>query len=531
MAAVVSCLIATTAAQVGPFEITVKPLVAIEGGPVVLEATLIYHGAAPLEINNFSPRGPFSLELPPDWQVVRWTSVRTEPDFFLFVGPSKAVLHPGDRTTRIISLNRSYAFAFPAGTYKLTISAYLSAVRFYTTSQFNQLLSSNPPGEPPNQLPKPPKQLAVKTFSLDIKKYDRAVAQDLRDRVNSGLRTLREGTGSYSDRSLEIEWLCGMTIGSQHPEAAESALSLLWSGEADIPGYEICRDVLRWQPVLKTVNRDLVSYVISDRPSHMCGIMSAWKDAEAAAAVSYRQLIGTVFGYYDEPIYRRRSKPAATDRRDGASLPFMTKKVSPDQSTVTWTVTLPEPTVFDHWYDRLQKLNFVWQNTPGRLSDDDLRRLTTAKDVRVKLLTYLIFSNRVEPKWVDQLEREVVAWNAELPANELDKVIGQIDDDDSDTRRRAKQALQRYAEREGVKNGLVRLLREDHQRSPETHRRIREILERPDMWERGVDHYLTVELTTGDTPERRKILKLLSTGAADSPWTKLAAKALSPVSR
>jgi hypothetical protein len=225
---------------------------ALEGGPLVIEATLLYQGAQERKVDQPSSGSNIGLDVPAGWEYV--VNVRGVPH-----GPRRVVwtIRPGERRTTLLFLHHNYPNA-PSG--KATLQ-----VRWVLNEADNQPLVSPAPA----------------TLTIDIPRATdervRALCQRLEDK-------LARNTGTQDEQKKVIREVINYLLYTKHAGLAPVAWRLIETGSGGYPIDDFLQRVYDAAEQKGAVNRRLVK-LASDPDYHRLGdIFWYWRREEVAVS-------------------------------------------------------------------------------------------------------------------------------------------------------------------------------------------------------------------------------------------------------
>lgn len=260
--AIPALVVALGALTADPFEIEVRPVVAVEGGPVVLDLTLNYRGHIPLRLGNYAFRNPIDLTLPAAWQPM----LRPRLMSFISVGLSTGTLFPGNRIGHRVSIHRKYHCLIKPGRSVVQVSTCLG--------------------------PRESQQQVV----LNVEPWNPQTAARLKRQIVEAVRDIESRRLPSWEYQTAVDQVCDLVLDSTHPELASDAVHLLRLDMSPRTTRELCRFVLRAQSTAKNLNRALVEHVLSDRSLHVPEVFAGWSDAERTWSRLLGELLNAVVG-------------------------------------------------------------------------------------------------------------------------------------------------------------------------------------------------------------------------------------------
>ncbi len=360
---------------------------------------------------------------------------------------------------------------------------------------------------------------------LQLINYERLVAQGVRNSCEV-TRPLRWGSASYG----------GPIIGRR-------------GGEVDLPdeGWEtflLFHQYYRRQPIPSGSENLLISWSIRNKtegfgraatllpinvlpptPENLSAVRKrlekCWQEAGSSAEkqdILIEMLNGTVHRELIETALSFLRSPKLSPEANGRTLAFHSWRTAPELTHHTFAQLAREfkssvaVDVFE-----------FWSNNPSLLPDPELRSLYQSNRLWARILTYAVFDARCEREWVAKLRQETPNLCNSAPAQEIARILKDLDDNRYAVRQRARDELFKLDEtaESQVRAELKRPL------SPEVRKPIESYLERlekgdtPFLWKSAIEQ---LESTT--TAKGKEMLELLAKGDPENFVTRQAKLAL-----
>jgi hypothetical protein len=330
-------------------ELSLKVVEAFEHGPVILDVTLTNRGKKALKVRTYSLIQQSSIVPPVEWKAwepVRFGCAGTQDD---------PMLEPGMRLTERHILHQEYVSRFPAGEYRVIVNWTLLGPPRADEVAWHILA------------------MLKKTFPVTISPATPANRYALAARLEAEYKSLPPGArGDFEDPLWQLG---NQLLGVRHKELIPLALEML---DRARPGPEF--------DLTHVFREQMASMVLGADP------------AKAHQTFVDRLLANPP---RIEPSSVFRSWQTAAGGLGEISQALLARLTN----VQCWT----NPALFKYLWPEDELMSLLrWANdsVPCILPDNELRRLSSAKDFTVRAWIYHTFGRRLGPAWCDEFLKE-----------------------------------------------------------------------------------------------------------------------------
>jgi hypothetical protein len=332
-------------------ELNLRAIEAFERGPVVLEASITNRGTKPLLVEGLDPDGACRLEFPEGWRFESWQRV------WLCHGQRDKIIgriRPGQTYTSRYYLNRDYRSPYPAGAHEIRAHWQLWTIRL-------RKVDDDLVAEVPDRLAAQPS----KVFTITVSPATPANRWALAARLEAEFDSLPPASIKDADFESPFQEFCDRILHSPHPEL--------------LPLYFRALDrTLLTEPAGRVAEHKLAESIFEADPVN-------------AHRLFVNRLLAPHVDYHSSRAFSIWGRPGERAVQIQNSL---------------FTILKPEFLFEPKWWPRWSIFNHLelladWarETPPYLLPDGELRRLSTAKDPKVRDWVYDDFKHRLGEEW------------------------------------------------------------------------------------------------------------------------------------